>query len=364
MLLNFIGDCVFRSQSELDAFLKILKQTDAYKVADFVFVNLEAPIVSSDASQIVKFGPHLKCPEKLDFRGEKKIIWCLANNHMMDYGLEGLIDCIKNLQEQDQKFIGLNKQGHEHVYLPTDEGGVCIFNVCENEIGCDSFGILKIFDHLEIAKKVFDAKRDKTKVVIYIHGGVEHTAIPSPEQKNICTKLLDLGVDAVIYSHSHKISRMFTVNNKLICYGLGNFYFDNCLTPQESYLDQLRATLLLDICLLSKSRYQFIAVDDSKVNMELVNQELRAIEEIENSAQKYNRYWDSWTDERLPAMLVHTQLPKFFRGSARLMSNKILRNLVTKPDVIAHKLNILSCASLREIYIAALKKHLSDETGK
>lgn len=361
MKINFIGDCVFTNQSEFDEFFTIIKNTDNYKKADIIFANLEAPIVLSEKGKISKFGPHLRASEKIDFRGSDKIVWCLANNHTMDYGRDGLEKCLRILREQNQRYIGVNIPGSEYFFSNTDRSGICVLNVCENEIGCDALDSLTTFDHLKVAKKIIDVKNKNDQLILFIHGGVEHSAVPSAEQKDICLRLMELGADAVIYSHSHKISRTFTRDEKLTCYGLGNFYFKNFGRPATSYLDSVRSSLLLDVNDIRSYRLEYIPIEEDCLDEEMIARELSEIQRIEEDEYEFSAYWSQWINDRLDSMLVHILFPKFFRGSRLLGSSSKFRKIFVHDNAVAHKLNIMTCASLREIYVQALKKYLANE---
>ena len=64
--------------------------------ADCSIVNLEAPVVISEAYPIQKCGPNLKCSDKaikaLKYAGFN--LATLANNHFYDYGDNGVADTL------------------------------------------------------------------------------------------------------------------------------------------------------------------------------------------------------------------------------------------------------------------------------
>ena len=85
-------------------FLKNIKE------ADISILNLEAPITLKRKG-ILKRGPHLKLKPAiakgiLDTGFE---VTCLANNHILDYGNDGLKDTLFHLSKNNIKYFGVGK---------------------------------------------------------------------------------------------------------------------------------------------------------------------------------------------------------------------------------------------------------------
>src|SRR5699024_11336155 len=74
---------------------------DLFKESELNNVNLEAPVTTS-TSQIIKTGPHLKADEGSTLEVLKALdvdIVTLANNHVLDYGEEGVADTLEFCHE-------------------------------------------------------------------------------------------------------------------------------------------------------------------------------------------------------------------------------------------------------------------------
>ena len=72
------------------------------KSADYSLVNFESPIIEKGFKPIKKCGPNLGCTpdaaDALKYAGFSAVT--MANNHIFDYGAEGLyksIECCKNI---------------------------------------------------------------------------------------------------------------------------------------------------------------------------------------------------------------------------------------------------------------------------
>ncbi|MCX7656175.1 MAG: CapA family protein [Treponemataceae bacterium] len=61
--------------------------------------------------------------------------------------------------------------------------------------------------------------------VVMVHGGTEWISVPSKEQRALYRHLVDEGADLVVGSHPHVIQGMEVYKGKLIAYSLGNFLF-------------------------------------------------------------------------------------------------------------------------------------------
>src|SRR4030066_1023240 len=80
---------------------------DTFLSADIVVVNLECPLTNSE-KYINKAGPCLKAkPETINGLVDAGIdIFSLANNHIMDFGPEGLDETTKAIVEKHARITG------------------------------------------------------------------------------------------------------------------------------------------------------------------------------------------------------------------------------------------------------------------
>lgn len=78
------------------------------KLADYSIVNLEAPVVETEAKPIEKCGPNLKCTSKavkaLKYAGFDMAT--LANNHFYDYGDDGIKQTLDACQKEGIDVVG------------------------------------------------------------------------------------------------------------------------------------------------------------------------------------------------------------------------------------------------------------------
>lgn len=130
----------FEKQIEEKRFEEIFPQDirDIIKSSDFSFVNFESPIVEDGYKPISKCCPNLRCTqeaaEAVKYAGFTGVT--MANNHILDYGAEGLkksVECCRN-QGLDVVEVGNDlKDAGQILYLKKDGKTLALINCCEHE---------------------------------------------------------------------------------------------------------------------------------------------------------------------------------------------------------------------------------------
>lgn len=226
-----------------DRTARILNTTDKENVlksvipivrkCDFSVVNLECPLVSKEIKPIVKCGPNLKsspaAAQLLKHCGFSMAT--LANNHIMDYGPQGLYDTLDVLKQQNLAYVGVGENIQESqriYYYRKGEKAVAFINCCEHEFSIaseDSAGANPL-NPMHQWCAINEAKRNADYTIVIVHGGHEHYQLPSPRMQETYRFFVDAGADVVINHHQHCYSGFEIYKGKPIFYGLGNFCFD------------------------------------------------------------------------------------------------------------------------------------------
>ena len=206
---------------------------DVIKSSDFSFVNFESPVIEDGYKPIPKCGPNLSCypgaVEALKYAGFTGVT--MANNHIMDYGIDGLkksVECCRN-QGLDVVGVGQNlKEATNILYLENCGSRIAVINCCEHEfnIATDTSAGANPLNPIAQYYTIKEAKKCSDYVLIIIHGGHEHYRYPSLRMQEIYRFFIDSGADAVVNHHQHCYSGYEVYNGKPIFYGLGNFCFD------------------------------------------------------------------------------------------------------------------------------------------
>ncbi|HQD92842.1 MAG TPA: CapA family protein [Bacilli bacterium] len=211
--------------------------------SDFSICNFEAPIRHFNMRPIKKAGPCLsQAKESIKYLDDTGFAFVsLANNHIYDYGENGLKETIKELQKYDIKYIGAGfdfEEAYESQIIEKNGNRIGLLAACENEFGClyeeqNRGGYAWLF-HYKLEEKIVDLKKSTDFVVLMVHAGVENIDIPIKEWRDRYKRLCDIGVDVVIGHHPHVPQGYEKYNNSLIFYSLGNFYFDTASFENKS----------------------------------------------------------------------------------------------------------------------------------
>ena len=223
------------------------------KGVSFVAMNLEVPLVDVK-NPIRKCGPCLIAPtESVD--GIKQInpyFLTLANNHILDQGVEGLESTIRALRDHAIDFSGVGKNLTEARKPYIREIGdikVGIYCCVEHEysIATDKFAGANPYDPLTSFDDVRALRNKCDYLIVLYHGGKEHYRYPSPMLQRIFHKFVDSGADLVVAQHTHCIGCKEEYNGSTLVYGQGNFLFDH------SDSEYWKTSLLIEVDLENKN---------------------------------------------------------------------------------------------------------------
>lgn len=201
--------------------------------SSFKIFNLEMPLTDR-VSPIKKAGPALRANTGAInlYKTIGVNLFTLANNHIMDQGIQGLESTISILNSSGILHVGVGSNLHlaeKPLVFEIGKHKIGIYACVEHEFsiaddttpGANPFDPLESFDHINALKQ------DCDYVIVLYHGGKEHYRYPSPDLQRYCRKFVQKGADLVICQHSHCIGCMEKVENGTIVYGQGNFLFDH-----------------------------------------------------------------------------------------------------------------------------------------
>jgi poly-gamma-glutamate capsule biosynthesis protein CapA/YwtB (metallophosphatase superfamily) len=157
----------------------------------------------------------------------------LANNHIGDYGSDGISDTRRILRRNDIAFGGAGKdldQARTVRFLEARGTQVAI-------IPC--LDIVRVYWATEqkagatpcvdqyIRKDIRKARRAGADVIIvFPHWGVEYTRQPLASMRKHAARWVDAGADLVIGAHSHVAGSIEDIDGTPVLYSLGNLIFD------------------------------------------------------------------------------------------------------------------------------------------
>lgn len=219
----FCGD--FATVNNRTFSLKILREYDCP-----VCANLEGPVTEEDVGA-TKAGPNLKISyNQMDLLKSRDVIMSLANNHMMDYGKQGLLDTIQACERADIAVTGAGVNLHSArrpALIRNNDISIGIIGCCETQFGIATewrAGVYPICP--KIYRQIRELHGNVDIVIVSIHGAAEMCPWPSPQWQDLLRSFIDAGATIVHGHHSHIPQGCEEYKNSLILYGLGNFLVD------------------------------------------------------------------------------------------------------------------------------------------
>ena len=332
--------------------------------ADYRIANLEGCFLDG-GKPIIKSGPNLKASQKA-FIGFKQLgfdMVGLANNHIMDYGTEGLSTTLALLEEANIGWCGAGKSISDaykaHIFkLGKKKVGVIALAEYEFTIATEKRPGAACFDDLESPDFIASTKKETDYLVVLYHGGKEYYRYPTPYVQKRCRKLVDKGADLVITQHSHCIGCKEDYHGGTIVYGQGNFL----LTRGEDN-DFRRTGLILQIDIEERAvGFQPVIVDGQGVR--LTNEEETSAVLSDFHARSSQIQQDGFVEESYRAFadekLKGYQIQSMGRVAAILEKFHALGNVQKLYDRqnMVNLLNTLRCEAHRDLYIQGLLNRL------
>jgi poly-gamma-glutamate synthesis protein (capsule biosynthesis protein) len=244
-----------------------LKELEKEKV-DVRIINLETTITTSN-NFLPKGINYRMNPKNIDVLKVFKVdVACLANNHILDFGEEGLLETIETLKKNGILTVGAGKNIKEaskpvvikidpfrKVRVESEKVSVIIFNYADVSSGVpiwwkaekNKAGLSLITDKREFEYGLtfpqintdyntdenglyprLSALYPRSSVVIFsIHWGPNWGYEISEEERNFAHRLIDEANIDIVFGHSsHHFKGIETYKGRLIIYGAGDFIND------------------------------------------------------------------------------------------------------------------------------------------
>ncbi|MGB7053936.1 MAG: CapA family protein [bacterium] len=279
LTMNFVGDIMLARRYEQPGGIiptlgveAIFEPTLPFlgEIADITVANLECPLTNTGTQHPTKPIIFRGSPENvagLTYAGIDVV--SLANNHIIDYGLEGMRQTQAVLDSTNILYSGAGANAYE-AYLPVfcnKKGTNIAFLASSDRTGQydnyqpylnagfnkPGFANLTQFD---ITRQIQTVQNDADIIVMEMHAGDEYNPIPTlgdinypdydeeemyspylliPTRSDIADRrhAIDQGADLVICHHVHVLQGLEVYAGKLIAHSLGDFTFD--LNYPETY---------------------------------------------------------------------------------------------------------------------------------
>ena len=175
----------------------------------------------------------------------------LATNHTMDKGEQGVINFANYWKNKDDIiYNGIATSEDERNTFMIGEKNNITYSMLSYTTSTNGLNVPSGKDYLvnvynqEQVKKDIESLRDKVDVLIVaMHWGVEYSATPNSEQKEIAEYLSNLGVDIIIGTHPHVLQPITKIGDTIVMYSLGNIISNQYGTDDYNKLVGFLATL-------------------------------------------------------------------------------------------------------------------------
>lgn len=332
------------------------------KAADIFILNLEVPLTDK-RDPIAKAGPNLIAPTNT-VKGIKALnptLLTLANNHILDQGVQGLKSTEQVLSENEISYVGIgNNLAEANKPFILEHSGVKIgFYACaEHEFtiathispGANPFDPLESLDHIQNLKVQCDY------VIVLYHGGKEHYRYPSPYLQKVCRKVVEKGADLVVCQHSHCIGCFEEYEGSTIVYGQGNFLFDN------SNSDFWQTGLLVDVRISDSMKIDYIPIVKVNNFVRIAN-EIQRKEILQGFKQRSNdiekegfieQNYEMISSQLYNVYLMGVHGDNFiFKVINKLCKHRFV-NLLYSQKALLWIRNIIECEAHRELFLKGI----------
>lgn len=210
--------------------------------SDILIGNFETTLPGKNYSGYPMFGAPDSLADALSEAGFDVLL--LANNHIYDKGISGLVRTIDTLEEKGFITTGAWKIP-ESSPLKIEVNGIKL-GIINYSYGSNvpitekisSLSHLNIINEDSIRKDIEFLKNSGAQFIIAtFHWGNEYQPKPSPHQRKIAEVCFDAGADAVIGTHPHILQpiKFFERDgrNLVAAYSLGNFVSFQRTLPRE-----------------------------------------------------------------------------------------------------------------------------------
>lgn len=215
--------------------------------SDLTFINLECALTKNTlrgekASPVFFFKSD---PEHVKVLLEAGVDYCsLANNHILDFGREGLLETLEVLEKRGICFAGAGKNlngAQKPAVLETGDLKIKVFSFTDNEpsweAGKNKPGIFFLPIDLsdtkvkKFIKRIKQSKAGGNFVIVSGHWGPNMVRVPPKSHRRFVRKLIDSGCD-IFHGHSaHVFQAVEIYQGKVIFYDCGEMVDDYAIDP-------------------------------------------------------------------------------------------------------------------------------------
>lgn len=155
---------------------------------------------------------------------------CLANNHSMDGGSEGVCATLEHLSSLGVRTFGAGAnlgEAEKTTLIESNGCKIAFVSACDKSeyyATGSRYGIAPMVRR-RLGRRIRSAASQSDLVVVVLHADLEFSEVPGRWRRRLSRWLVDQGADMVIQHHPHVLQGVEFHKGKLIAYSLGNFVF-------------------------------------------------------------------------------------------------------------------------------------------
>lgn len=354
-----MASLIFSAENFLDRQLNI-----EFASASLVAVNLESPITYAN-QKAAKSGPSLrgdpKVLQRIQDLGINTVF--LANNHIMDYGIQGLEDTLCTCKQYGIRTLGAGNnldQAREPLTQEIDGVRLAIINVGEVEFGAarSDYPGYHGFDVIECVRLIKQARSTHDIVLVSFHGGLEYFPLPRPGLRETCRFLIEQGASAIVCHHTHVSTAYEIYEGRPIFYGVGNFIFDNDCRSSDWEIGFL-VKFFVDTHNKTIAKFEILPYQQSisvggvrllsGEALTTFNQKIGKLNEILIDSKRYLATWADCCKKKELEYIAIMYFPFFHWPISLLVRLPFMRQIVFPHTRRLIRLNLIRCESHYEV---------------
>lgn len=194
--------------------------------SDVRIANLESPISTIVSEDSLKFAANKDLLTQFNWVD----CFSLSNNHINDFGSQGMDETIAALDDQGIVHNGLYKDDYTP-FLIEQKGERIAVITCADMMNYEfaddcPYKTLRVNRPDEIVKTITKYKQKDYYVILFAHVGMLFTRFPNPVIRDFLRQMIDHGADCIVTAHPHCLGGYEYYRDKLIVYSLGDFLMD------------------------------------------------------------------------------------------------------------------------------------------
>jgi poly-gamma-glutamate synthesis protein (capsule biosynthesis protein) len=256
IVINVVGDIHGESPIKRDA-IPALKQY--FEDGNLNIFNLETAVTNESQKEEKEYNFKTDLSFLKSLKSVGLNVATVANNHSYDFGAEGFLDTMQNLDKAGISYVGgginsgIAYQGEIFTIKGLKIGllGIAKVNGGPASIASNEKpGTTNGYDRVSTERAITSLKKVSDVVILLVHWGEEGSFCPRSSEISSAKKWHSLGADIIIGSHTHTLQPVVLEQNKLVAYSMGNFIF------YSSKLEN-RSTGILKIRISPKKRISY-----------------------------------------------------------------------------------------------------------